>query len=271
MNESELHGAVAAAKGVAAACGLSAEDAVVLQNSSKAAIRLLPCDVLARISRWGPESVQLEVDLAVGLAAAGCPIGVLDPRVEPRAFRRDGFTVTLWTFYESVPELSAADYSLALQRLHAGMRTVELPAPHALDRVEAAQRLLADRELTPELPEDQRQLLSDVLLRMSPLLGDRDGGQLLHGEPHPGNVLATRDGPLFIDLETFCRGPVEFDVAHAPDEVAEHYPAIDQEVVRALRILVLAMVTTWRWDREDQLPDGRRLAAEWLAQIRAAL
>ena len=50
--------------------------------------------------------------------------------------------------------------------------------------------------------------------------------QLLHGEPHPGNVLRTKTGLLFIDLETCCRGPVEFDLAHAPEEVSEHYPAL---------------------------------------------
>jgi hypothetical protein len=31
------------------------------------------------------------------------------------------------------------------------------------------------------------------------------------------------------------------------------------------------MITAWRWDRGDQLPNGRRLGAEWLSQIRAAL
>jgi hypothetical protein len=34
---------------------------------------------------------------------------------------------------------------------------------------------------------------------------------------------------------------------------------------------VLAIVTTWRWDRDDQLPNGRQLGAEWLSQFRAAL
>ena len=37
------------------------------------------------------------------------------------------------------------------------------------------------------------------------------------------------------------------------------------------RILALAMVTTWRCDRDDQLPNGRQLATEWLSQIWAAL
>jgi hypothetical protein len=95
--------------------------------------------------------------------------------------------------------------------------------------------------------------------------------QLLHGEPHPGNVLATPDGLVFIDLETCCRGPVEFDLAHAPEEVSGHYPGLSQDLLGECRILVLAMITTWRWDRDDQLPDGRRLGTEWLSQIRAAL
>ena len=95
--------------------------------------------------------------------------------------------------------------------------------------------------------------------------------QLLHGEPHPGNVLTTKNGLLFIDLETCCRGPVEFDLAHAPEEVGEHYPGINQDLLRECRILVLAMITTWRWDRGDQFPNGRQLGTEWLSQTREAL
>jgi thiamine kinase-like enzyme len=95
--------------------------------------------------------------------------------------------------------------------------------------------------------------------------------QLLHGEPHPGNVLATKNGLMFIDFETCCRGPVEFDLAHAPEEVSEHYPGVDQDLLRECRILVLAMIATWRWDRGDQLPHGRQLGTEWLSQLRAAL
>jgi fructosamine-3-kinase len=107
---------------------------------------------------------------------------------------------------------------------------------------------------------------------LSRRIGQRGGAeQLLHGEPHPGNLLNTVKGPLFIDLETGCRGPVEFDLAHAPVAVSEHYPGVDHDVVRTCRVLVLAMITTWRWDRRDQLPDGRRLGAEWLGQLRAAL
>jgi hypothetical protein len=78
-------------------------------------------------------------------------------------------------------------------------------------------------------------------------------------------------GPLFVDLETCCRGPIEFDLAHVPEEVAEHYPGADRELVRECRVLVLAMVTTWRWDRDDQFPNGRQFGIEGLSRLRAAL
>jgi len=73
--------------------------------------------------------------------------------VEPRVYRRGGFAVTLWTYYEPATrrEVSPAGYARALQRLHAGMRMLEVPAPHFTDRVGQARHLVAladaDREL----------------------------------------------------------------------------------------------------------------------------
>ena len=81
-------------------------------------------------------------------------------------------------------------------------------------------------------------------------------------------MLNTKNGPLFIDLETCCRGPIEFDLAHAPEEVIERYQNADQELLRKCRTLVLAMVAAWRWDRNDQFPDGRRMGTELLSALR---
>ena len=154
----------------------------------------------------------------------------------------------------------------------AGMRELDVPTLHFTDRVEQAQQLLARRDHTPALADADREFLGNTLRSLRRVIGERGGAeQLLHGEPHPGNVLTTKNGLLFIDLETCCRGPVEFDLAHAPEEVSEHYPGVNQGLLRECRILVLAMITTWRWDRGDQLPNGRQLGTEWLSQIRAAL
>jgi len=253
---------------------LPVDDAIVLHDSNKLTARLLPCDVLARVAPVAHQVAQFEVQLAQRLAATGCPVAALEPRVEPRVHERDGFVITLWTYYEPVtpPDVSPSLYGDALGRLHAGMRELDVPTPHFTDRVEQARRLVANRDRTPALADADRELLGDTLRGLGRAIGERGGAeQLLHGEPHPGNVLSTKYGLLFIDLETCCRGPVEFDLAHAPEEVSAHYPGVDHDLLRECRLLVLAMITAWRWDRADQLPNGRRLGTEWLDQLRAAL
>ena len=274
MQASEVPRAMAAAMAIASSLDLTVNNAIVLHNSNKLTLRLLPSDVLARVAPEVQQVAQFEVALVQRLAEAGCPVAALERRVAPRAYARDGFVVTLWTYYEPATprEVAPADYARALGRLHAGMRQLDIPTPHFMDRVAQAQHLVTSRDHTPALADADRTLLGDTLRRLRRVIGDRGAAeQLLHGEPHPGNVLTTKNGLLFIDLETCCRGPVEFDLAHAPEEVSEHYPGVNRSLLRECRILVLAMITTWRWDRGDQLPNGRQLGTEWLSQIRAAL
>ena len=274
MKASEVQRAVAAAVSIAAALDLTVDDAIVLHNSNKLALRVLPCDVFARVAYVGQEVAQFEVELAQRLAETESPVAALEPRVEPRVYVRDGFAVTLWTYYEPVlpRDAAPAEYAQALARLHAGMREIDLIAPHFTDRIAEAQQLVASRDHTPALADDDRALLSTTLRSLRRAIGDRGAAeQLLHGEPHPGNVLSTKTGPLFIDLETCCRGPIEFDLAHVPEEVSKRYPDVDHELLRECGILVLAMIAAWRWDRDDQFPNGRRMGTELLSQIRAAL
>ncbi|MEU9878089.1 phosphotransferase enzyme family protein [Streptomyces phaeochromogenes] len=274
MQASEASRAMAAARSIASSLDLAVDDAIVLHDSNKITLRLLPCDVLARVAPVEQQVAQFEVDVAQQLGESGCPVAALEPRVEPRVYERDGFVVSLWTYYEPMTphEVSPADFAHALEQLHAGMRKLDVPTPHFMDRVEQAQQFLANRERTPELADADRELLGDTLRSLGRVIAERGAAeQLLHGEPHPGNLLTTKSGLLFIDFETCCRGPVEFDLAHAPEDVSEHYPGVDQDLLRDCRILVLAIITTWRWDRDDQLPNGRQLGAEWLSQIRAAL
>ncbi len=273
MQEPAAAGAIAAATSIASSLDLTVDDATVLHDSNKLTLRLLPSDVVARVAPAAHQDLQFEVELAQRLAESGCPVAALDPRVCPQAYERDGFVVTLWTYYEpaATRDVSPADYANALERLHAGMRKLEVPTPHFSDRVEQAQQLIANRNRTPALAEADRDLLGDTLRSLRRAIGDRGPAeQLLHGEPHPGNLLRTQNGLLFIDLETACRGPVEFDLAHVPEEVSDHYPGVDKYLLDECRLLVLAMVATWRWDRDDQLPNGRQLGAEWLSQIRAS-
>jgi hypothetical protein len=271
MRPSETQRALDAAMSTASALGLTVDEAIVLQDSNRLAVRLLPCDVLARVAPAAHQAAQFEVEIAQRLAETESPVAALEPRVEPRAYERDGFAVTLWAYYTPVTprEVSPAGYAKALERLHAGMGKVDVRTPHFTDRVGEAQQLVESSDLTPELAGADRELLIDTLRSRRQAIADRGAAeQVLHGEPHPGNVLNTKTGLLFIDLETCCRGPVEFDLAHVPEDVSERYADADEELLSECRVLVLAMVAAWRWDRSDQLPNGQRAARELLSALR---
>jgi aminoglycoside phosphotransferase (APT) family kinase protein len=271
MQPSEIQRALAAATSIASAVGLPVDDVIVLHDSNKLTVRLLPCDVVARVAPSAHQVARFEIGIARRLAETQGPVAALDPRAEPRAYERDGFVVTLWTYYQPAMcgDASPADYASALERLHASMRQLDVRTPHFTDRVEEAQRLVESSNLTPDLADADRELLITMLRSRSRAIIDRGGAeQLLHGEPHPGNVLNTKSGLLFIDFETCCRGPVEFDIAHVPEDVSERYAAADQDLLIECRGLVLAMVAAWRWDLGDQFPDRQRAARVLLSALR---
>jgi hypothetical protein len=272
LQASDVPRAVAAATSTASALGLRADEANVLHVSNRLALRLLPADVLARVALPTHEAAEFEVGLAGRLAATGSPVGLLDPRVAPRVYERDGFTITLWTYHEpqKARAISPADYADALSRLHVGFQHVDVTTPHFTDRVREAQALVESRDRTPELGNAERDLVVNTFSRVMPLIAGRGAAeQLLHGEPHPGNVLNTKNGPLFIDLETACRGPVEFDLAHVPTAVSECYAGIDHGLLDDCRVLVLAMIAAWLLDPEDRFPLRRQATRELLAALRA--
>lgn len=270
MLASDVAHAMTAAMSTASALGLTVDDAIVLQNANRLTVRLLPCDVLARVAPLAHQVAQFEVELAGQLAETGGPAAALEPRVPRRVYEHGRFAVTLWTYYASVtPDVTPADYADALSRLHVGMREIGITAPHVTDRVAEAEQLVANRHQTPELADIDREFLIGLLQSLGRRIVDRRAvEQLLHGEPHPGNVLGTRFGPLFIDLETCCRGPIEFDLAHVPEAVITHYPGIDQALLGECRGLVLAMVAAWRWNAGDQFPNGRYWARQLIRALR---
>jgi len=271
MQAAEAQRAVAAAMSTASALGFAVDDALVLNDSNRLVVRLLPGNVVARVAPMAHfASAELEVELVRTLAVTDAPVAGLDARVEPRVFVRDGFKITLWTYVEPVRGvLQPGDYSHALGRLHADLRHVALMTPHVMDRVAEVQRDVASREVTPDLGDADRALLAQTLedLRRS-IVSRRAAEQLLHGEPHPWNVLHTDSGPLFIDFENTARGPVEYDLAWVPEAVSQRYPGVDHDLLDECRGIVLAIIATHRWTHDDQHPSGRASGVAFLEAVR---
>ena len=183
---------------------------------------------------------------------------------------RDGFMVTLWTYFEPVHRtFRPAEYAQALEQLHHGLRQTDVTAPHFMDRVVAVQRDVSSRSVTPELAETDRSLLMNTMRNLTRSITHRRAPeQLLHGEPHPDNVLNTKNGLLFIDFENTAQGPVEYDLAWAPRKVSERSTNADHDLVDDCRGLVLAMVATYRWRRDDEHPSGRQSGVAFLNVLR---
>ena len=242
----------------------------MLSDSNRLVVRLTPCDTVARVASVTHfASAEREVALVRQLAATESPVALLDPRVEPRLVERDGFEIALWAHHGQTFERTTEAYAGALERLHAGLRTVELEVPRFLDRVAATRHELEDRSATPDLVEADRVLLIDRLCDLSASIVDRHAPeQLLHGEPHPWNVLDTDRGPLFIDFENVCTGPVEYDLAWVPVDVSRRYRDADHELVETCRGLVATIITMHRWHRDDQHPSGREGGVAFLDVVR---
>ncbi|MFC7622101.1 phosphotransferase family protein [Microlunatus sp. GCM10028923] len=276
MESTQTRKAVAAAVSTASAFDLAVDDVVVLNDSNRLVVHLTPCDTVLRVTptthhEGHQVSPEREADVVRQLGQIDCPVATLDARVEPRVHLRDGFKITFWTHYEPLesPPLRPADYTGTLERLHAGLRQIKVLTPHAVDRVAAVQLDAATREITPDLAEPDRTFLVRTLgdLRKS-IFNRHVPEQLLHGEPHPGNVLSTRNGALLIDFENTSHGPVEYDLGWVPREVGDRYAGADQELIGECRGLVLAMIATYRWRHDDQHPSGRESGVAFLNALR---
>ena len=90
MDVSEVERAVSAAAELASALGLAVDEARIICNSNKLALRLLPCDVFGRVAFVGQEEFRFEIEIARRLTEQGSPVAGLDARVEPPSMSKTG-------------------------------------------------------------------------------------------------------------------------------------------------------------------------------------
>jgi hypothetical protein len=166
-------------------------------------------------------------DVAVSRFLTERDVPVVSPTTDPPAGPHfaGGLPVTLWHHTPHGPssDLAMADISASLARLHATLREYpgELPERGPLDEL---YRIL---DLRGHLMEGAAADLRAETDRIAMTLPDGPS-QALHGDAHPGNVVATDEGPCWLDFEDTWRGPVGWDLAtfvkEAGPEVLTVYP-----------------------------------------------
>jgi Ser/Thr protein kinase RdoA (MazF antagonist) len=122
-----------------------------------------------------------------------------------------GRVLTFWTYVRHDPGRvwRPAEFGPLLAELHAAMADYpgDLPTDSPLSDVPLAVnylRSVGDTVLSDAaLTTDAERLSAELTGTPVPL----------HGDAHPGNLLATVDGPVWTDFEDTWRGPVEWDLA----------------------------------------------------------
>lgn len=130
---------------------------------------------------------------------------VIPPFENPGPHVANGLPVTLWRFTRHDPDhvFSPAEVAWSLAELHAALREFpdELDAPGPLAEARSwIERLGLSAELADEVAAVEAALPSGP-------------AQPLHGDAHPGNLLATGRGPRWLDFEDTWTGPVAWDLA----------------------------------------------------------
>lgn len=258
MNTRRQPLALQAAQSVADDLGVGTSRARILRDSNNTVVHLAPVDLVARVSTTPHSRGSLEADLRIGryLAARGAPIGRPATEVDPGPHFCSGFTVTLWEYHEQREgeQLSPTLVADALRAFHKAFRPFEGHLVPFTDHMDEAGKVLRDCSLTPALATPDRQLLQSRYESLKEALASVTfEAQPLHGEPHlDGNVLCTREGPLFIDFEAACLGPKEWDLTALPREVAAFYPHVDRFLLELLSDVRSLTVATWCWMQPDR-------------------
>ena len=242
--------------GLAREHGLRVEEPVVLNDLFSLMVYLKPAPVVARvvtcmqklrepIEPW----LEREISVTSFLAEEGAPVVAPSRELPPGPHERDGFPISFWTFVEPDPDRTptAADCSAMLPDLHAALQAYpgELPVLCAQDVPRGLE--LLDGAGDGVLGKADAELLRAAAERLRPMWEELgDDSRALHGDAHPGNLIATREGELvWIDFEDVCLGPAEWDLATMmdPEAVAAHHRPDPEVMARCteLRALQVAL------------------------------
>ena len=156
-------------------------------------------------------SLTREVALAGALAAAGAPVVPPSDLLPAGPHRYAGLELSFWRHVEVLPVApSPGEVGAALAGLHDHLVALPVagsPLDTPLDDLTRFRALGGAWGAPPARLERLAARLEELRPRLA--------GEVvaLHGDAHPGNLLATADGWRWTDLEDTCPGPRAWDLA----------------------------------------------------------
>jgi hypothetical protein len=259
-----------AAATIAGRFGVVASNPVTLASSNNVVVWLAPSPVVAKVGTGHHRRLSLELAVARHLVSRGAPVVAPSLELPQEVHHLAGFDMTFWA-YQSHDHTEAEPGKLggALFALHEALAAFPDPLPRYDDELDQVSRILTDARRSPGLQDADRSVLLAGLHRFRAELRSWEWeSQALHGSPHDLNVLVVDGAPMFIDFETACRGPVEWDLAHVGPAAATAYPAAFHRRLRDLcQALTSVKTATWCWAKVEH-PDLRWHARHHLDVVR---
>lgn len=265
---------------VAALCrdlGHGVSSPIVLKTAHHTTLLLQPLPIVARVqSAESIEAARLTADteLAVGsfLQRRSAPaLGPLEGNYGPYVV--DTCVVTLWPFVQQARVAEESDIRVAattLKSIHDALTDYDGELPTYLENLDRCWKLLSTGDFLVHLPRLDRAMLRSQYRRLRQLvLSARSEHRPLHGDVHLGNLLIGQQGPVWIDFENACVGPLEYDVAGLPPEAWQLFDGIDQMLVQHYAELKSVCVATWCWADFDRSAEMREAAEFHIEQVRA--
>jgi hypothetical protein len=231
--------AVAAALAVARREGLRCDDPVVLRDAWHVLVHLRPAPVVARVSSPipypvgpDPDGIVRELAIASHCAGSGCAVVPPAEEIEAVPYYEGGHVLTFWRYVEPHDDPDPHTAGRALHGIHEALADYDGALPSFGHPEETAAML----DTLP--PSEDVDLVRNIA-------GQRPDVecQALHGDAQLFNCLGSPGGPLWLDFETACRGPREYDLAAlGPGPALDAYGKHDAKLVDAMFQLYIAWI-----------------------------
>jgi len=273
VNARRRQRAIRATRTVAARFGVAAEVPLVLHDSNNTVIHLAPAPVVAKV-RTSPEEASLGDELRVArhLLARGGSVVPPAALVPPGPYVEDGLEMTFWEYCpHQGGEPDPDEMGRSLRLLHDALDGYPEPLP-PWNRFDGVDRVVANSAALRSLPPEDRVFLRDMYRQLLERIARFDPPvRPLHGEPHSGNLLRSETGLRWIDFESACIGPREWDLTVLPDEVvARYFGEVDWDLLAVLRQMRSLCVAVWCRLDPDRSPVLREAGEYHLGLLKGA-
>jgi hypothetical protein len=271
--------ATRAAQSVGRAFGLPDGVPRILKDTNHTIVHLWPSPIVAKVATrklflHRSSSLERELDIARLLASSGAPVVSPATSVPAGPHHAEGVDLTFWNYCrpEDKRPVLPRDVGRTLRAVHDSLDDLKgcLPIlPSFKLQLEEANELLCHPASTPQLPTGGRVFLCSLYRTVMEALGNRVFvASALHGDCHPGQIIATTSGLLWLDFEAACQGPKEWDVAGVERQAVKAYGPVDAGLLSLLKTARLLCITTWCWTQPDRDPEIREAAEYHLKYLK---